>query len=156
MEPYRAADPGAVLLKSGRPVLVVPSGITELRANSVVIAWKDTREARRAVADALPLLQLAERITIVEVTKENDDEVAHGRIKDVGQYLARHQVSALIKLAAPFGNSVSKELFRIAKEESADLIVAGGYGHSRLGEWVFGGVTWDLFVANEVCCLLSH
>lgn len=155
-EPYRSVDPGAVLLKSGRPVLVVPSDISELRAKSVVIAWKDVREARRALADALTFLRLAERIAIVEIAEERDDGAAHQRIMDVRQYLARHQTTATMKLAVHSGNSISKELLRVAKEENADLIVAGGYGHSRLGEWIFGGVTWDLFNANEVCCLFSH
>jgi nucleotide-binding universal stress UspA family protein len=93
-------DPGAVVLKAGRPLLAVPPDIQSLIAERVVIGWKDTREARRAVRDSLPLLREASNVAIT-----------------IG--------------------SVAGELLRVAGQQKADLIVAGAYGHNRLGEWLF-------------------
>ena len=74
----------------------------------------------------------------------------------VVRYLARHNVQAGPTIAAHPKGGVADELIRLATAERADLIVAGAYGHSRLGEWAFGGVTRDLLTSSPVCCLLSH
>jgi nucleotide-binding universal stress UspA family protein len=139
----RSLDPGAVLLKAGRPVLVV-------------IGWKDTREARRAVRDSLPLLRKATKVTIVEIAEPRDRDQSRLGINDVAQYLTRHQVKSVNPATSNAIGSVAGGLVRVAREQKADLIVAGGYGHNRLGEWLFGGVTEELFQASPMCCLLSH
>jgi nucleotide-binding universal stress UspA family protein len=152
----RSLDPGAVLLKAGRPVLAVPPDIQSLMAERIVIGWKDTREARRAVRDSLPLLREAANVAIVEIAEPQDRDQSRSRIDDVARYLTRHQVK-LAKPPTPLAiGSVAGELLRVAGDQKADLIVAGGYGHNRLGEWLFGGVTEELFQASPVCCLLSH
>jgi nucleotide-binding universal stress UspA family protein len=153
---YRTLDPGAAILSIGRPVLVVPAGVDSLKAERVVIGWKDTREARRAVCDSLPLLRDASSVAIVEIVESGDEKQAQTRIGDVAGYLARHHVAVTSTTVAHAAGSPHVELVRAAAETNADLIVAGGYGRSRLGEWVFGGVTHGLLATSPVCCLLSH
>jgi nucleotide-binding universal stress UspA family protein len=152
----RSLDPGSVVLRSGRPVMVVPPKIDTLEAARIIVGWKDTREARRALRDALPFLERAEAVTIVEVGDEETQARARARAADVTRYLARHNVQAAPSIAAHAKGSVADELIRLAKVDGADLIVAGAYGHSRLGEWALGGVTRDLLASSPMCCLLSH
>jgi nucleotide-binding universal stress UspA family protein len=153
---YRTLDPGATILRAGRPVLVVPNGMDSLKAERVVVGWKDTREARRALRDSLPLLREAVSVAVVEILPRGDEKPAQTHIDDVAQYLARHHIAATIRQPEHAAGSVAGELIRVAQKIDADLIVAGGYGRSRLGEWIFGGVTQGLLAASPVCCLLSH
>jgi nucleotide-binding universal stress UspA family protein len=152
----RSLDSGGVVLRAGRPVLVAPPNVDTLSEQRVIVGWKDTREARRALRDALPFLQRAEAVTIAEVIDEGPEVDAGRRAGDVVRYLARHKVQVGATIAAHPKSGVADELIRIAKAEGADLIVAGAYGHSRLGEWMFGGVTRDLLASSPVCCLLAH
>ena len=85
-DPFRALDPGSFVLKAGRPVLVVPKGVASFSPKHVAIAWKDAREARRAVLDALPFLQQAETVMIVEILDSGSEQNSRA-IKDVGNYL---------------------------------------------------------------------
>jgi nucleotide-binding universal stress UspA family protein len=147
-------DPGAILLRAGRPVLVVPPTAAPPPLHRVLVAWKDTRECRRAVRDALPFLQRAKEVLILGID-EGQPETAKTHLADVAGYLRRYGVAAREMWRQARG-PVAAELLRLARDESADLIVAGGYGHSRLGEWIFGGVTHELLGSTPVCCLLSH
>jgi nucleotide-binding universal stress UspA family protein len=146
--------PGAILLRTGRPVLFVPVGLDSLAARRIVVAWKDNRESRRAVRDALPFLREAEEVMIVEVCEQE----AQGRtsVDDVADYLLRHKVIVGAKAYLNTNKSVGDEILRFAQEEKSDLIVAGGYGHSLLSEWTFGGVTRHLLANTPLCCLFSH
>jgi nucleotide-binding universal stress UspA family protein len=155
-DPYRCVDPGAVLLRAGRPVLVVPPGIASLAGKRVAVAWNDTREARRALADALPFLRKAESVAIVEFCEPGEDAGARRRIEDVKQFLVRHGINTATERVRPIDGTVASSLQHFVQDEAIDLIVAGGYGHTRLGEWIFGGVTHDLMTKSPVCCLLSH
>ena len=137
-------------------MIVVPPNVDTLEAARIIVGWKDTREARRALRDALQFLQRAEAVTIVEVGDEETEARARARAADVARYLGRHKVQVGPSIAARTKGGVADELIRLAKVEGADLIVAGAYGHSRLGEWAFGGVTRDLLASSPVCCLLSH
>jgi nucleotide-binding universal stress UspA family protein len=150
------ADPGAIVLRAGRPVLLVPDTIAALPLRRVVVAWKDTRECRRAVRDALPFLQQAKEVLLVEIGEQESQSQAKKTLGDVAAYLVRHRVIVAAEVWRQPRGHVAAELLRIVEEETADLIVAGGYGHSRLGEWIFGGVTRELLAASPVCCLLSH
>lgn len=152
---YRSLDPGAVLLRTGRPILVVPGGVEGVRAERVVIGWKEAREARRAVHDALPFLHEASRVSIVEACEHGAEDEVQRHISDVTGYLARHRIKVGAHIIA-HATSAADELVKVAGDEGADLIVAGAYGHSRLGEWTFGGVTRDLLTKSSVCCLMSH
>jgi nucleotide-binding universal stress UspA family protein len=150
---YRNLYPNEVLLKLGRPALLVPPGIASLRAEHVVVAWKDTREARRAVLDAIPFLRAAKRVSVVEV-HTRDEKLA--RIDDVVRYLARHKITAHHRPILRREGFDSERLFDFALDERADLLVAGAYGHSRVGEWVFGGMTRNILASCPLCCLMSH
>ena len=150
------ADPGVILLRAGRPVLVVPDTVAPLQLRRVVVAWKDTRECRRAVGDALPFLQRAKEVLLVGIGEGEGESNAKGALSDVAAYLLRHRVAALHDVWRQARGPVAAELLRLVQEEGADLIVADGYGHSRLGEWLFGGVTHELLASSPVCCMLSH
>jgi len=145
-------SPGDLVMDVGRPVIVVPPHITHLAARHIVIAWKDTREARRAVWDALPLLRRAETVTVLAIGAEAPDQGA----QDVGNYLALHGITSRTVLRTDSIKHTSDELIDFALETGSDLIVAGAYGHSRMQEWFFGGVTHDLLEGAPVCCLMSH
>jgi nucleotide-binding universal stress UspA family protein len=123
---------------------------------SVLVAWKDTAEARRAVSDALPPLRKSAEVTIVEIVEDEADRAATlSRVKDVGAWLSRHGVVAFELVPAEKGYA-AKQIGQIASDVGAGLIVAGAYGHSRFREWVFGGVTGRLLNPLDRCSLLSR
>ncbi len=153
---YFALDPGVAILGTGRPVLLVPDDIDSLGAQRVVVAWRDRRESRRAVRDAIPFLRNAEEVMIVEISEHGRETQSQRSIDDVASYLLRHKVVVGAKAYLKTKQSVAGELLRFTRDAGADLIVAGGYGHSRLSEWAFGGVTRDLIAGSPVCCLFSH
>jgi nucleotide-binding universal stress UspA family protein len=154
---YHAFDPGTVLLTAGRPVLVVPDALADgYPGQRALVAWKDTREARHAVQSALPYLRMAEHIALVEVAEDVLESAARERLNDVEKYLLRHGIAVNTKAVLHPHGSISDQLRNEARKEGADLIVAGAYGHTRLAEWVFGGVTHGLLQESEVCCLLCN
>ena len=144
-----------LILNAGRPVLLVPSDAHEPDLRCVVVAWKDTREARRATADALPMLALAGRVLVVEVAEVGELPLARARLEDVAGWLGRHGVASEA-FALPSTGEASAQLHDFAGEHEASLVVAGAYGHGRLREWVFGGVTRDLLARADRCSLVSH
>lgn len=154
--PYRRASPGEVIVKAGRPVLIVPRNTTHMHAKSIVVAWKDTREARRAIADAMPFLQAAEDVLVHAIVEGGDDAQAWAQVNDVVAALKRHDVSARGNVVLATSEATASEIDRVADLCGADLIVAGGYGHTRLGEWIFGGVTNEFLHNPGRCVLLSH
>ncbi len=149
---YRLADPAGVVLRAGRPVFVVGDKIERIRTKKVVVAWKDTREARRAVADAVPLLFEAEEVIVVSVAAEADQWIQEG-LNDVIAFLAAHGVKAASNLIDSPDDHI--ELFNFIDASNADLVVSGAYGHSRLREWVFGGVTRSLLDESRLNRFMS-
>ncbi|WP_210731720.1 universal stress protein [Sphingomonas sp. PAMC26645] len=147
------ADTGDLVLRAGRPVLVVPPAAAPGVFATVMVAWNDSRECRRAIADALPFLKRADRVVVAAVTAEMTD--AHIEVRQVIAWLERHGVTADRHLS-PLGGNVTERLSKIATEHDADLIVAGAYGHSRIREWGFGGVTRDMLLSDNRCALLSN
>jgi nucleotide-binding universal stress UspA family protein len=144
-----------LLMGAGRPVLIAPPDAAGLKLTRTLVCWKDSREARRAVADALPLLKASKRVDVVELVREHEREAAQRRLAEVGDWLARHGVEASC-LALPLNGTEAAGLAEIARDFGVDLIVAGAFGHSRLREWAFGGVTRDLLLQVERCALGSH
>lgn len=142
-------------LQAGRPVLVVPHDCEELKLQHVLVGWKGTRESRRAIADALPVLQKAAKVTVVQIAPDAEMSQAKQHLADVQAWLARHGVSATVEAVAAAGED-SMRLGQVAYDKGADLIVAGAYGHSRLREWVLGGVTCDFLLRPDHCVLVSH
>jgi len=141
---------------AGRPFLVVPGGVKALAAEHILIGWRDTREARRAIRDALPFLRQAKHATVIEICENDQKEAARHQIDDVVLYLARHGVTAEGRVETRLTGSGADQIIRFAEEEGAQLLVTGAYGHSRLNEWVFGGMTHDLLTSSPICCLMSH
>ena len=153
---YRVADTGAAILGTGRPFLVVPGSVKSLTADHVVVGWKDTREARRAIQDALPFLHEAKRVTVIEICENDQKETARHHVDDVVLYLARHRIKAEGRIETQLRGSGADRIIGFAEDEGADLLVTGAYGHSRLNEWIFGGMTRDLLTSSPICCLMSH
>jgi len=155
-DPLIQASPSDLVMQAGRPLLVVPDSGDRLDLRSVVIGWKDTPEARRAVADALPLLRKAEDVRVAEIIEDDVNRpAALSEVKDVVAWLSRHGIVASAQVPSECGNAAA-QLERIASEAGAGLVVAGAYGHSRLGEWIFGGVTRRLVNPSNRCSLLSR
>jgi nucleotide-binding universal stress UspA family protein len=142
-------------MQVGRPVLVVPPGAEAFALDRVLIAWKDTRETRRAILDALPLLKKAAHVTLAEIAVEDRLALARKHLEEVVVWLGRHGVKAEGVASLSTGEDPS-QLYAIVKERGANVIVAGAYGHSRLREWVLGGVTRDLLLRADLCALVSH
>lgn len=153
---YHYIDSATTMLRVGRPVLSVPERVTKLSAERIVVGWKDTREARLAVQQALPLLTRASRVTIVELCTSDQQDAARSRIRDVAKYLENHGAVCQCDVRVHSEESDVRCLIRLAREENADLIVTGGYGHSRLGEWMFGGMTSGLLKEAPICLMMSH
>jgi nucleotide-binding universal stress UspA family protein len=106
--------------------------------------------------DALPFLQQAARVTIVEACGPDEEKTALGDLDDVANYLAEHRVKSGSRVILAQEGSGAAQLIRVAQDERADLLVTGAYGHSRLGEWIFGGMTRELLATSPICCLMSH
>lgn len=153
---YRRPDLGEALLGAGRPFLVVPDSVETLRADRIVLGWKNTREARRALADAMPFLSRASEVTIVEICEREEGEAALSEVEEVRRYLEKHGVKSLHEFISRPAGPAGRQLVALAHQTNADLIVTGAYGHTRLGEWIFGGVTRDLLTNSDICCLMSH
>jgi len=150
---YRTTSAGDVLMRSGRPVLTVPTGLSELTVKNVVVAWKDTREARRAIVDALPFMKEAAHTHLFHI---DEGEGALESLKDVQAALARHQVTAKITSEPRGDGPIEEQILQFALRTQTDLIVAGAYGHTRFREWVFGGMTRGLLNNCPIACLMSH
>lgn len=143
------------LFNSGRPVILVPEAHTSHgRPQTVLIAWRATREAARAVNDALPLLRSARQVTVVVVADNGATEDIPG--DDIARHLARHDVWVEVKHVPAGGEPVHEVLLNEARFVGADLMVMGGYSHSRTGEWLFGGVTRDMLSRMTIPVLMSH
>lgn len=151
--------PQDVLLQSGRPMLVLPyaGDRTIAPAARILVGWNASREAARAMHDALPLLKAASRVEVVVFETPECVELAHGQVPgaDIGLWLARHGVAVEARYV-PAKVGAGEALLSYAADMDADLIVAGGYGHSRLREAVLGGVTRTLLRSSPVPALLSH
>lgn len=151
----RHVDIGDLIVQLGRPALIVPSDMEKISLERVLIGWKDTRESRRAVLDALPLLRKAGHVAVCEVTSEDRMSAAKAHLADVVGWLQRDGIAAEPIAALSTADDATR-LDTIATEQSADVVVAGAYGHSRLREWALGGVTKDLLLRASRCSFVSH
>ncbi len=144
------------LFESGRPIIMVPYiQKAPFKTGNVMICWDGSRTAARAVADAIPILGKSSRIEIVSVTSERgkQDEIEGA---DIGQHLARHGLKVDVHRISRGNIDVADALLSHAADSAADLMVMGGYGHSRLREFVLGGVTRSIFQSMTLPVLLSH
>jgi nucleotide-binding universal stress UspA family protein len=146
----------AALFQSGRPVVVVPYiQKTGLTLNRVLVCWDGGRQAARAIADSIPFLQRAKAIEVVIVATEplKSDDLPGA---DVARHLARHNLNVDLKRIVAGGADVANTILSYAADVSADFIVMGGYGHSRLREFILGGVTRGLLSSMTIPTLMSH
>lgn len=155
-DPLQHEDIGLLIVTAGRPVLLAPRDKDYLPPSRVLVCWKDSRESRRAISDALPFLQAASEVLVVEVADQNDLGAACKRTADVAEALKRHGVPAVGEGVIQDERSTGAIIAHRADCMGADLIVAGGYGRARLSEWVFGGVTRALLEQERRFVLLSH
>lgn len=161
--PYGDPDKGqwieeAVLFQSGRPCLFVPPSFDgHSVCDNVLVAWKNTREAARAVADAMPLLKKAKSVVVAIVDEQLGaaEEQRRAPDEDIGRYLSRHGIRAEVHIIDGW-TSTGAALRNEAVRTAADLIVMGAYGHSRLREWMLGGATRDLLSTAPVPVLVAH
>ena len=150
--------PEQVTLASGRPILVVPyAGQFETVGRRVLIGWNASREATRAVNDAMPLLMAADIVTVLAIdAREGPD--AHGELPgaDISLHLARHGVKAEIERTVSAGIAPGEVLLSRAADLGADLLVIGAYGHSRVRELLLGGATRSILQSMTLPVLMSH
>ncbi|MFL9501422.1 universal stress protein [Rhodopseudomonas palustris] len=157
-DPFASAAPADLVMEIGRPLLVVPPNVCRIDLSSVLVAWKDNPEARRAIVDALPLLRQASHVTVVEIVESEED---HGRaaalagVHDVVDWLSRHHIHAIGEVPEHTGD-VSRQITDIARQVGAGIVVAGAYGRSRFREWILGGVTQHLLEQTSRCAFLAR
>lgn len=149
-----SVDGGDLAVHAGRPVLIVPPGLSHLAAERILVAWKDTREARRSLKDALPLLSRARTVTLAGVVEGDARETGEGLAR-AARYLATRGIEARVEQLEGDRRSSGERILEAARLADADLIVSGAYGHSRFREWVFGGVTRSLLEDRRLARLMS-
>lgn len=150
-------SPDKVILRSGRPVVVVPYVRCAARdPKRVVVAWDGSREASRALHDAIPLLKLADIVDVVTVAEPKGTAAKYASIDLLVAQLARHGINAKGSQLGNSNISIGDRLLNHVVDNAADLLVAGAYGHTRLRELVMGGVTQDLLEHCSIPVLMSR
>ncbi|WP_234729584.1 universal stress protein [Acidocella facilis] len=151
-----ALDVPAVILASGCPAIIVPElPHPHLPFRRILVAWKASKEARRAVHDALPLLREAEQVIIAAV-HEDTEVLGEDSAPEIAAHLRRHGVDSAVQRLDPVGHDVGMAILSHAATMDANLIVAGFYGHARLTEFVLGGVSRTLLRNLRIPLFLSH
>lgn len=146
------------LFESGRPVLIVPpSWKPREMGKSVLVCWKPTREAARALGDADDFLTNADRVTVVTIdAKPSEDGYGARPGVDITAHLARRGAKVELANLDSLGRSSVRTIHEQALAVDADLIVMGGYGHSRMSEFIFGGMTRDMLKETTIPVLMAH
>jgi nucleotide-binding universal stress UspA family protein len=145
----------AALFETGRPALVVPYiQKTGIKLERAMVCWDGSRSAARATGDAMPFLERAKTVEVAMVTTHGKSDETPGA--DIAQHLARHGVTVEVKQIVAPDAKTADVLLSHAADTSADLLVLGGYGHSRLREFVLGGVTRTILETMTVPTLMSH
>ena len=147
-----------LILESGRPVLVIPNiGDYASVGTNVLIGWNATREALRAAFDAVPLMKAARRVELLWANARDEPELA-GDLPgaELAAVFSRHDIKVVAKSISASSLSPADALLNEAADSGADLIVIGAYGHSRLREFVFGGVTRTMLQSMTAPVLMSH
>jgi nucleotide-binding universal stress UspA family protein len=146
----------STLFESGRPVIIVPYiQKAPIKLDRIMVCWDGSRSAARAIADAMPFLERAKNVEVVIVTNERRkrDEIEGA---DMGQHLARHGLKVEVTRITHGDLDVADALLSHSMDASADFMVMGGYGHSRLREFVLGGVTRTILRTMTLPTLMSH
>jgi nucleotide-binding universal stress UspA family protein len=145
----------AALFESGRPLVLVPYIQKQpLKLDRAVVCWDGGRTAARAIGDAMPFLERAKAVDVVIVEEERkEDEIAG---VDMIAHLTRHGVPATAKRTSKGDISIENVILSYAADSAADFLVMGGYGHSRLREFILGGVTRGILASMTLPVLMSH
>jgi nucleotide-binding universal stress UspA family protein len=149
-------DIGSIVISSGRPAVLMPKTWRPRSFQKIAVAWKDTPEAARAVAAALPLLERAKEVSVFCATEDRALDAARASARNCGTYLNQHGIFAESRGLDADKADVAAILFSEAMAIGADLLVMGAYGHSRLREFVFGGFTREVLLDAQIPVLLMH
>ncbi len=155
LEPLRELIIETTLFESGVPMLLVPYiGTAKLTLNHALVAWDGSPTATRAVHSALPVLRLADKITVLMVNSHGKHPGEPGA--DIATYMARHGMKVTIDTVHNPQTGVADSLLNYVADHNVDLVVMGGYGHSRMREYLFGGPTRDVLASMTVPVLMAH
>lgn len=150
------AETEDIILESGLPVIVTPPDHDHVSTVTILLAWKNTKEARRAVGDALPFLKRAKSVRAVSVCEEETRGDTDAELKDVVARLSQHGVSAEAEAVVASCAAAGEVVWEIAHARRVDLVVAGAYGRSRARQRIFGGVTRHLLKHPDKPVLFSR
>lgn len=152
--PGRLAE---IVMKTGRPVLIAPPKFAGTIGETIAVAWKDGPESARALTAAMPVLVRAQRVLLIYVQENSDMEGAElRRLDELKARLGRHGVRAQVLAVPASAAGVTETLRSAVYDANCDLLVMGAYGHSRLREYVFGGVTRDMLADCALPLLMFH
>jgi nucleotide-binding universal stress UspA family protein len=143
-----------LLMESGRPMVIAPDAVPRDPTGTILVGWKETREAAHALGAALPLLKKARRIVLLEITEEH--AALREASDDLARQLAWHGIDAEVEIVAGESHSATVQLPQVAQRLRADLLVVGGFGRSPLRECVLGGLTRSLLEHAEFPVFMLH
>ena len=151
-------DTAALVMSTGRPVLIAPEGLDRLDLRRVVVGWKKAREARRVLLDCLPWLAMAEDVLILHIIEQPDERPEDDGLDTVRDWLSHRvaRVEAVRRPARLERDSVADDILDAADSFGAGLVVAGAYSRAPLSERLFGGVTREFLKRGRPARLLSH
>lgn len=138
-----APDPASAVLGLGRPLLFIGTGVSHIAADRIIVGWKDTREARRAVVDALPFFKAASAVMVCAI-EEGDFATTKPSLQDALDWMKCHEINAIGDVVPEEPEGIAATLEKARADFRADLTVTGAYGHSRMREWLLGGMTREL------------
>jgi nucleotide-binding universal stress UspA family protein len=143
-----------LLLQSGRPLVIAPAKVSAAALHRVVVCWKESADAARALAAAMPILTKADKVHVVALPEKG--QIVEGDLAEVVRQLEWSGISADYAVLGDKGLPVSATLLAAARERNAGLMVMGGYGHSHTRQFVFGGCTRDMLEGADIAVLLAH